>query len=105
MALRTPRAVASRRCDIESAKLAFEAWGHPLSEHVTPDDLAAYERQRSEHRRSEWLAARVAAKDLCAEWLPDRFGVRPPANHLLIRKDSHGAPFMTLRGPWAERFE
>ena len=101
--LKLPRSVASRRCDIETARVEFEAWGQPLSEHVTPDDLAAYERQRSEHRRAEWLAARVAAKALCAEWLHARFGVRPPANHLLIRKDSHGAPFMTLRGPWSAK--
>ncbi|MGB0588140.1 MAG: SDR family NAD(P)-dependent oxidoreductase [Myxococcota bacterium] len=101
--LKRPRAVASRRCDIETAKAEFANWGQPLSEHVTPDDLAAHDRQRSEHRRAEWLAARVAAKALCAEWLHARFGVRPPANHLLIRKDSHGAPFMTLRGPWSEK--
>ena len=101
--LNHPRAVATQRCDVETARAVFEQWGQPLAEHVSPDDLAAYERQRSEQRRAEWLAARVAAKTLSARWLHARFGVRPPANQLLIRKDSHGAPFMTLRGPWAEK--
>ncbi|MDP6943098.1 MAG: SDR family NAD(P)-dependent oxidoreductase, partial [Myxococcota bacterium] len=101
--LQRPRAVATARCDIEMGRAEFERWGQALADHVTPEDLAAYERQRSEHRREEWLAARVAAKTLSAEWLHARFGVRPPANQLLIRKDSHGAPFMTLRGPWAEK--
>ena len=95
--------MATRRCDVETARAEFERWGQPLAEHVTPEDLAAHDRQRSAGRREEWLAARVAAKLLSSEWLHARFGVRPPTHQLIIRKDSHGAPFMTLRGPWAEK--
>ena len=66
--------------------------------------MEAYHRQKSERRRGEWLAARMAVKGLAGDWLQAQYGLRPTPDALLVVKDEHGAPSLVVRGPFADRF-
>jgi len=102
--LRGPRTVLSATLSSEEAARQLEALDLRLDQLVTMPDLEAYHRQKSERRRGEWLAARMAVKGLAGDWLQAQYGVRPTPDALLVVKDEHGAPSLVVRGDFADRF-
>ena len=101
---RGPRRTLVRTLSSEEAARELEAMDFRLDQLVTMEDLEAYHRQKSERRKGEWLAARLAIKSLAADWLQARYGLRPGPDALLVVKDEHGAPSLVVRGPFADRF-
>ncbi|MFB6351999.1 MAG: 4'-phosphopantetheinyl transferase superfamily protein, partial [Bradymonadaceae bacterium] len=65
---------------------------------LTDDEREAYERLKSERRRGEWLAARVAAKQLVSRHARDFSGYRPDLADVTVAKNAEGAPRVELRG-------
>jgi phosphopantetheinyl transferase (holo-ACP synthase) len=65
---------------------------------LTSDEADEYDRLRSERRRGEWLAARVAAKELVGRYARDFTGIMPDLADIVVDKDDQGAPHVRLRG-------
>jgi phosphopantetheinyl transferase (holo-ACP synthase) len=93
-----PRRITTRRLSFPEAELLVNDLGLDIDDVLADSERGAYERLRSETRRAEWLAARVAAKDLVSCHLRNFFGVRPALADIVIAKDEHGAPYVELRG-------
>ncbi len=72
---------------------------------LTESERQSWERLKSDRRRGEWLAARVAAKELVSRHIRDFTGYRPALGDVVISKDEHGAPYVELRGDAAEYSE
>ncbi|QDG49702.1 SDR family NAD(P)-dependent oxidoreductase [Persicimonas caeni] len=92
------RRITTRRLSFPEAELLVNDLGLDIDDVLADSERGAYERLRSETRRAEWLAARVAAKDLVSCHLRNFFGVRPALADIVIAKDEHGAPYVELRG-------
>jgi 3-oxoacyl-(acyl-carrier-protein) synthase/NAD(P)-dependent dehydrogenase (short-subunit alcohol dehydrogenase family)/phosphopantetheinyl transferase (holo-ACP synthase) len=92
------RRLTARRFTLPEAELLLNDLGLSADDILTDSERAAYERLRSETRRAEWLAARVAAKDLVHCHLRNFYGVATPLSDVVIAKDEHGAPHIELRG-------
>jgi malonyl CoA-acyl carrier protein transacylase len=72
---------------------------------LTDSERQSWERLKSDRRRGEWLAARVAAKELVSRHIRDFTGYRPDLGDVVISKDEHGAPYVQLRGEAANHSE
>jgi malonyl CoA-acyl carrier protein transacylase len=94
----SPRRLTERRFTQPEAELLLNDLGLEVDEILETTEREAYDRLRSETRRGEWLAARVAAKDLVSCHLRNFFGIRPNLGDIVIAKDENGAPFIELRG-------
>lgn len=70
---------------------------------ISTDDLlsegeqASWNRLRSAHRRREWLAARVLAKDIAREYLRDFYGVSLALADIEIAHHERGEPYAHVR--------
>ncbi len=98
-----PRRLTVRRFTFPEAELMLHDMGLDAADILADSEQAAFQRLRSETRRGEWLAARVAAKDLVSCHLRNFYGVRPVLADIIIAKDEHGAPFVELRGKALEQ--
>ncbi|MFW6058465.1 MAG: 4'-phosphopantetheinyl transferase superfamily protein, partial [Persicimonas sp.] len=97
------RKVTSRRFTFPEAELLLNDMDLEADDILADSEREAFERLKSETRRGEWLAARVAAKDLVSCHLRNFYGVRPALADVVIAKDEHGAPFIELRGEATEQ--
>ncbi|MFU8805556.1 MAG: SDR family NAD(P)-dependent oxidoreductase, partial [Bradymonadaceae bacterium] len=73
-----------------------------LDDILSRDEREAYERLKSPRRRAEWMAARVAAKELVRRRLRDLHGCAINLGDILIIKDTHGAPHIQIVGDFAQ---
>ncbi|AWV89505.1 type I polyketide synthase [Bradymonas sediminis] len=92
------RRLSSRRFTLPEAELLLSDLGLDADAILTDGERAEYERFRSDTRKAEWLAARVAAKDLIHCHLRNFYGLSTPLGDVTIAKDAQGAPFIELRG-------
>ena len=97
--------VRTHRVEVDATIKKLSRSSKALAEMVTKADLAAWKRQRSQPRREEWLAARLAAKRLTRRWLLARAGVLVPESAIVVEKDDKGAPSLALRGAYAPQLE
>ncbi|MFW5968227.1 MAG: 4'-phosphopantetheinyl transferase family protein, partial [Persicimonas sp.] len=97
------RTMTTRRLTYPEAELLLNDLGLTTDEILDDAEREAYDRLRSETRRGEWLAARVAAKDLVCSHLRDFYGTRPSLSEVVIAKDEHGAPSVQLRAEAADK--
>jgi phosphopantetheine--protein transferase-like protein len=61
---------------------------------LTRDEQRDWKRLRSDRRRGEWLAARIAAKDLACRFVLEFHGYRPNLEDIAVVKDDNGAPYL-----------
>jgi len=75
--------------------------GLKVEEMLGSQELESWTRFLSERRKSEWFAARIAAKRGIAAWIRDVRGLAAHPRDILIDKDESKAPYPTLRGALA----
>ena len=92
------RRMTVRRLSYPEAEMLLNDAGLEPDDVLVEEERKSFERLISDRRRSEWLAARVAAKDLVACHLRNFYGVRPALSEVVVLKDDNGAPFIELRG-------
>jgi NAD(P)-dependent dehydrogenase (short-subunit alcohol dehydrogenase family)/phosphopantetheinyl transferase len=92
------RRMTVRRLSYPEAELMLNDAGLEPDDVLVDEEREAFERLISDRRRSEWLAARVAAKDLVACHLRNFYGYRPALADVVVLKDDNGAPYIELRG-------
>jgi 3-oxoacyl-(acyl-carrier-protein) synthase/NAD(P)-dependent dehydrogenase (short-subunit alcohol dehydrogenase family)/phosphopantetheinyl transferase (holo-ACP synthase) len=92
------RRMTMQRLSHPEAQALLSDRGWTVDEILTDDEAESYNRLRSDRRRGEWLAARVAAKELVSRYARDFVGERLDLTDVAIGKDEHGAPYVQLRG-------
>ena len=85
-----------------SLRVDAEALSHWMGSKQVDDlingsELHEHSRLISERRRQEWLAARLAAKELARNWARDFFGASWDLKDFVIEKDEFGAPSLATR--------
>ena len=78
---------------------ALDEGGFAPDEWLAPEERAEFASLGSEKRRREWLAARVALKDLLV-----RDGVARRPSDAIVRKDGRGAPHLVVWEPDTMRY-
>ncbi|MEZ4462526.1 MAG: SDR family NAD(P)-dependent oxidoreductase [bacterium] len=80
------------------ARAWVEDHGLTVDEMLGDQELESWNRFLSDRRRSEWFAARIAAKRGIAAWIRDVRGLAAHPRDIVIDKDANKAPFPTMRG-------
>ncbi|MBA2665313.1 MAG: SDR family NAD(P)-dependent oxidoreductase [Bradymonadaceae bacterium] len=83
------------------ARLLLSDRGLSFDDIVVNEERVAYDRLQNARRRGEWLAARVAAKEVVRRYLRDFCARNVPLACITIAKTEQGAPFVRLDGEFA----